>query len=80
VLVAEGQDAILVGDAITNMNAVNGAAGPRVTAPNGNVSTEQAYASLARIEELSQRTLYFGHGDPIDAGAVAVVADARSAR
>jgi glyoxylase-like metal-dependent hydrolase (beta-lactamase superfamily II) len=80
VFVAEGQDAILVGDAITNMNAVDGRPGPRVTAPNGNVSTEQAYASLARIEALPQRTLYFGHGDPIDAGAAAVVAEARQAR
>jgi glyoxylase-like metal-dependent hydrolase (beta-lactamase superfamily II) len=80
VFMAEGQDAILIGDAITNMNAINGQPGPRLTAPNGNVSTEQAYASLARVEELPQRTLYFGHGDPIDRGAAAVVAEARLAR
>jgi glyoxylase-like metal-dependent hydrolase (beta-lactamase superfamily II) len=38
----------------------------------------QARASLERIEAVDAQTLYFGHGDPWDKGAVAAVAEARA--
>jgi glyoxylase-like metal-dependent hydrolase (beta-lactamase superfamily II) len=50
VLMAPHEDALFVGDPLTNRNALTGEPGPRVTHPSGTTSTDQAYASLARIE------------------------------
>lgn len=45
-----------------------------------NTSTNQAYESLSRIEELEARILCFGHGDPSMQGTRAIVAEARAKR
>lgn len=58
---------LFVGDAVNNVHIVTGQPGAQVAPGVANTSTGQAYESLSRIEELEARTLYFGHGDPIDA-------------
>ncbi len=80
VLRATGDDAVFIGDAITNRDVATGRPGLRITAPSGTTSTEHAYASLARIEAIDAGTLYFGHGLPSTAGARTVVAEVRAGR
>lgn len=80
VLYAPSENALFVGDAVNNVDIVTGQAGARVAPRAANTSTDQAYASLARIEELDAETLYFGHGDPSTQGTRAIVAEARAHR
>lgn len=80
VLYAPDQDALFVGDALNNVHILTGQPGARVPPAAVNTSTAQAFESLAKIEELEARTVYFGHGDPSTAGPRAVVAEARARR
>jgi glyoxylase-like metal-dependent hydrolase (beta-lactamase superfamily II) len=80
VLYAPFEDALFVGDAINNLHILTGKPGAQVAPRAANTSTNQAYESLSRIEELDAQTLYFGHGDPSTQGTPAIVADARSER
>lgn len=80
VLHAPSHDALFVGDAVNNVHIVTGARGAHVAPTAANVSTDQAYESLGRLEGLAAGTLYFGHGDPSTAGPRAVVAEARARR
>lgn len=80
VLHAPSEDALFVGDALNNQDITTGAPGARVPPAFFNVSTSQAYESLAKIEALQAGTLYFGHGDPSSAGTAAVVTEARARR
>jgi glyoxylase-like metal-dependent hydrolase (beta-lactamase superfamily II) len=80
VLYAPSQDALLVGDAVNNIDIGTGESGGRVAPTAANTSTDQAYESLAKIEELAVSTMYFGHGDPSTAGPRAIVAEARANR
>jgi glyoxylase-like metal-dependent hydrolase (beta-lactamase superfamily II) len=80
VLYAPSEDALFVGDAMNNIDIVTGLPGAQVARQFANTSTDQAYESLSRIEELEARTLYFGHGDRSTAGARAIVAEARAKR
>jgi glyoxylase-like metal-dependent hydrolase (beta-lactamase superfamily II) len=80
VLYAPSHDALFVGDAVNNIHMFTGQPGARVAPAAANTSTDQAYESLARIEELAVSTIYFGHGDPSTAGTRAIVADARAKR
>ena len=80
VLYAPSEDALFVGDAINNHNIVTVEPGARVAPQAANTSTNQAYDSLSRIEELDAQTLYFGHGDPSTQGTRAIVAEARAKR
>jgi hypothetical protein len=73
-------DALFVEDAINNLNIPTGQPGAHVSLQVANTSTNQAYESLSRIEDLDAHTLYFGHGDPFTQGTRAVVAEARSKR
>jgi glyoxylase-like metal-dependent hydrolase (beta-lactamase superfamily II) len=75
---AEG--ALFVGDAICGWSTVTGAEGPILPPREFNQSTEQARASLARLEGLDAQTVYFGHGEPWTRGAAAAVAQARERR
>jgi glyoxylase-like metal-dependent hydrolase (beta-lactamase superfamily II) len=59
---------------------VTGAEGPILPPREFNQSTEQARASLDRIEALEAQTVYFGHGEPWTRGAAAAVAQARERR
>ena len=80
VLYAPLEDALFVGDAVNNMDIGSGEPGARLAPPGANVSTQQAFQSLSRIEELQAGTLYFGHGEPSTRGARAIVAQARASR
>jgi Major Facilitator Superfamily/Metallo-beta-lactamase superfamily len=80
VLYAPSEDALFVGDAINNLDIVTGQPGARVAPQVANASTNQAYESLSKIEELDAQTLYFGHGDPSTQGTRAIVAEARANR
>jgi glyoxylase-like metal-dependent hydrolase (beta-lactamase superfamily II) len=80
VLYAPDQDVLFVGDAVNNVHILTGQPGAHVAPAAANTSTDQAFASLARIEELEARTLYFGHGEPSTAGPRAIVAEARARR
>jgi len=80
VLYSPSEDALFVGDALNNVNIVTGQPGAQVAPDVANTSTEQAYDSLSRIQELEARTLYFGHGDPSTQGTQTIVAEARARR
>jgi glyoxylase-like metal-dependent hydrolase (beta-lactamase superfamily II) len=80
VLYAPSEDALFVGDAINNIHIATGQPGAQIAPKAANTSTNQAYESLSRIEELDAQTLYFGHGDPSTKGTRATVAEARSKR
>jgi glyoxylase-like metal-dependent hydrolase (beta-lactamase superfamily II) len=80
VLYAPLENALFVGDAVNNVDIVTGQPGAQVAPAPANTSTEQAYESLSKIEQLEAGTLYFGHGDPSAAGTAAIVARARARR
>jgi glyoxylase-like metal-dependent hydrolase (beta-lactamase superfamily II) len=80
VLHAPSEDALFVGDAVNNIHIATGQPGAQVAPQAANTSTNQAYESLSRIEELDAQTLYFGHGDPSTQGTRAIVAEARAKR
>jgi glyoxylase-like metal-dependent hydrolase (beta-lactamase superfamily II) len=80
VLYAPADDALFVGDAVNNVHMFTGQPGACVAPTAANTSTDQAYESLARIEELAVSTMYFGHGDPSTVGTRAIVAEARAKR
>ena len=80
VFYAPSEDALFVGDAINNLDIVTGQPGARLAPQAANISTDQAYESLSRIEEVEAQTLYFGHGEPSTRGTRAIVAEARARR
>jgi len=80
VLYAPSEDALFVGDAVNNLHLASGEPGAQVAPQAANTSTDQAYESLSKIEQLDAQTLYFGHGDPSGDGARAIVAEARARR
>jgi glyoxylase-like metal-dependent hydrolase (beta-lactamase superfamily II) len=80
VLYAPSRDALFIGDAVNNINIFTGQPGAQVAPTAANTSTDQAYESLATIEELAAGTVYFGHGDPSTVGPRAIVAEARARR
>jgi glyoxylase-like metal-dependent hydrolase (beta-lactamase superfamily II) len=80
ILYAPSEDALFVGDAVNNLHIATGKPGAQVAPPAANTSTNQAYESLSKIEQLDAQTLYFGHGDPFRQGTGAVVAEARAKR
>jgi glyoxylase-like metal-dependent hydrolase (beta-lactamase superfamily II) len=60
----------IAGDALTGVGG--GVDGPN---PQFSENHDQALASVAKIAGLTFETLYFGHGDPLMAGASSQVAD-----
>jgi len=80
VLYAPSHDALFIGDAVNNIDLITGKSGGQIAPTAANTSTDQAYASLAKIEALAAGTMYFGHGDPSTAGPRAIVAEARANR
>ncbi len=58
---------------------LTGRRGPQISPAAFNTSSEQALASLERIEPIEAGTMLFGHGDPWTGGTAAAVAAARRA-
>ena len=69
--------ALFAGDLMCTWHPTRGSRGPQVMAFN--VSTPQAYESLALIEDLDAALLLPGHGDPWAEGPAAAAAQAREA-
>lgn len=80
VLYAPSENALFVGDAVNNVDIFTGKPGAQIAPTAANTSTDQAFKSLAKIENLDASTVYFGHGDPSTAGTSALIADARAKR
>jgi glyoxylase-like metal-dependent hydrolase (beta-lactamase superfamily II) len=79
VFVLEREGGVMfTGDALCGRNPLTGRAGPQVMPTAFNISTEQAVASLERIEGAPAATLLFGHGDPWTEGAAEAVERARA--
>lgn len=70
---------LFVGDALCTLNVLTGRRGPQIAPGAFNDSSEQALASLRRIEELDAGVLLPGHGEPWRDGAAAAVARALDA-
>ena len=71
--------ALLAGDAIVTWNPLTGRKGPQIMPSAFNVSSEQALASLDRLEPLDAGVVLVGHGDPWTGGVPPAVARAREA-
>lgn len=74
----EGHQALLVGDVLCSRNPLTGREGPQVPPAAFNVSSEQALASLSKLEPVQAAAVAFGHGDPWDGGVGAAVQRARA--
>lgn len=68
---------MIVGDALAGFNVLTGRYGPQIGPAGTNSSSEQALASLSRLEDLDA-ALLFGHGDPWIWGPTSAVASARA--
>jgi glyoxylase-like metal-dependent hydrolase (beta-lactamase superfamily II) len=74
----EGHGALLVGDVLCSRNPLTGKRGPQVPPSAFNVSSDQALASLSKLEGLQAAVVGFGHGDPWRDGVSEAVARARA--
>jgi glyoxylase-like metal-dependent hydrolase (beta-lactamase superfamily II) len=70
---------LFVGDALCTLNTLTGRRGPQIPPGAFNGSSEQALASLRRIEDVDAAVLLPGHGEPWRDGAAAAVARALDA-
>ena len=72
-------DAVFVGDAMVNLDPVTYSPGVSV-GPNAiTADRKAAVASLTHLEDLTHRTVLFGHGDPIYIGIGEAARQARAA-
>jgi glyoxylase-like metal-dependent hydrolase (beta-lactamase superfamily II) len=74
----ESHGALLVGDVLCSRNPLTGREGPQVPPAAFNVSSEQALASLSKLEPVEAAVVAFGHGDPWEGGVGAAVQRARA--
>ena len=74
----ESHGALLVGDVMCSRNPLTGRLGPQVPPAAFNVSSDQALASLSKLEGLEAAVIGFGHGDPWRDGVGEAVARARA--
>jgi glyoxylase-like metal-dependent hydrolase (beta-lactamase superfamily II) len=75
----EAHDALFVGDVLMHWNVFTGRPGPQIAPGALNHSTEQAMASLERLEGVEAGSVHSGHGDPWTQGVPAALAAAREA-
>src|SRR5438874_134418 len=73
----ERHDALILGDVLFEYNVLTGRRGPQISPAAFNTSSEQALASLDRLEPVQAGSLLFGHGDPWTGGTAAAVDAAR---
>jgi glyoxylase-like metal-dependent hydrolase (beta-lactamase superfamily II) len=74
-----GAGVLLAGDEMCSRDPLTGARGPRLMPRGLNISSAQAYASLARVEAVDAAVTGFGHGDPWRDSPAAAVAAAHAA-
>jgi glyoxylase-like metal-dependent hydrolase (beta-lactamase superfamily II) len=70
---------LFAGDALVTRDPYTGATGPRIVAAAATTSTEQALASLDRLEGVDADVLLPGHGDPWRGSPAEAVRLARAA-
>ena len=75
----EGRGVLFTGDVLYSYNILTGRRGPQIGPAGFNESSEQALASLERLEGIEADVLLFGHGEPWTGGVQAAVAAAREA-
>ena len=75
----ERHGVLLVGDVLFEYNVLTGRTGPQIGPSGFNESSEQALASLERIEGVEAPMMLFGHGEAWTKGSAAAVAAARQA-
>ena len=73
-----GHGVLFVGDEIVTYNPLTGRRGPQIQPSAFNVSSEQALASLDRLEGIDADVLVCGHGEPWTDGPRAAVEQARA--
>jgi glyoxylase-like metal-dependent hydrolase (beta-lactamase superfamily II) len=69
---------LFAGDALCTRNPLDGRTGPQLMPRALNASTEQALASLDRLEPIEAAITLFGHGEPWTAAPAEAVARARA--
>lgn len=74
----ERHDVLIVGDVLYGFGVLTGRQGPQIGPRAFNASSEQALASLSRLEGLDAKVVLFGHGEPWTQGVDAAVAAARA--
>jgi glyoxylase-like metal-dependent hydrolase (beta-lactamase superfamily II) len=74
----ESHGVLLAGDVLCSRNPLTGRDGPQVLPAAFNVSSEQALASLAKLEPVQAAVVAFGHGDPWHDGVGEAVRRARA--
>jgi glyoxylase-like metal-dependent hydrolase (beta-lactamase superfamily II) len=74
----KGHDALFAGDEIVTWHPLIGRRGPQIQPSAFNVSSEQALASLDRLEGVEAGVLLPGHGEPWTEGPRAAVEQARA--
>ena len=70
---------VIAGDAIVTLDPYTGRTGPRLVAKGATHDTDQAIASLDKIEALDAGTVLVGHGEPFTGGAAEAARLARAA-
>jgi glyoxylase-like metal-dependent hydrolase (beta-lactamase superfamily II) len=73
------RNVLFAGDTLCTLNVLTGRIGPQIPARAFNGSSEQALASLGRIEGLDADVVLVGHGEPWRGGVAAAVARAADA-
>jgi len=73
------RDVVIAGDAIVTLDPYTGRTGPRLVAKGATHDTDQAIASLDKIEALDAGTVLVGHGEPFTGGAAEAARLARAA-
>ncbi len=79
VLLFESHGALFAGDALCTWNPLTGRRGAQLMPTAFNVSTDDAYEALGKVEALEARVVLPGHGDPLRDSPAAAVAAARQA-
>jgi glyoxylase-like metal-dependent hydrolase (beta-lactamase superfamily II) len=75
----EGRRALFTGDLLCTWNPLTGRRGPQIMPAAFNVSSDECFSSLGRIESLEVDAVLPGHGEPWTDGARTAVAAAREA-
>jgi glyoxylase-like metal-dependent hydrolase (beta-lactamase superfamily II) len=75
----EARSLLFVGDVLFEYNVLTGRRGPQIGPAGFNESSEEALASLARLQGVEAETILFGHGAPWRAGVEPAIEAARAA-
>jgi glyoxylase-like metal-dependent hydrolase (beta-lactamase superfamily II) len=78
-LLFEERSLLFVGDVLFELNVLTGRRGPQVGPAGFNESSDEALASLSKLEGLEAEAMFFGHGDPWRAGTHSAIEAARAA-